>query len=46
MIVFNDSSNSSQHVPHVSCVFPHVDGQVVLPFGDVSTVGAHEVLVV
>lgn len=27
-------------------MFPHVDIKVVLPFGDVSTFGTHEVLVI
>lgn len=31
--------------PEVSGVFPHVDGEVMLPLGDVSTLCTHEVLV-
>lgn len=33
-------------VPKVPCMFPHVDVKVVLPFGDVSTFGTHEVLII
>lgn len=38
--------SKGKNVPEVSGVFPHVDVQVVLPFGDVATLGTHEVLVV
>lgn len=32
--------------PEVSSMFPHMDIQIVLPFSDVSTFSAHEVLVI
>ena len=32
--------------PEVSSMFPHMDVEIVLPFSDVSTFSAHEVLVV
>lgn len=38
--------NTCKALPEVSSMFPHVNIQIVLPFGDVSTFSTHEVLVV
>lgn len=34
------------YVPEVSSMFPHVDIKRVFPFGNISTLSAHKVLVI